>query len=46
VATSEQALWTSELHVAAMALAGLAWLTLVIGLRWQLRTKVIAPLLV
>jgi hypothetical protein len=41
---SAQAPWTSELHVAAMALAGLAWLTLVLGLRWQLRTKAVAAL--
>ncbi len=25
-----------------MALVGVAWLTLVVGLRWQLRTKVVA----
>jgi hypothetical protein len=30
---------SSELGVAATALAGVAWLTLVLGLRWQLRTK-------
>jgi hypothetical protein len=36
---SELAPWTSELGVAATALAGVAWLTLVLGLRWQLRTK-------
>jgi hypothetical protein len=41
---SGQAPWTSELFVVAMALAGLAWLTLVVGLRWQLRTKAIAAL--
>ena len=41
---SGQAPWTSELLVLAMALAGLAWLTLVLGLRWQLRTKVVAAL--
>jgi hypothetical protein len=41
---SEQAPWTSELLVLAMALAGLAWLTLVLGLRWQLRTKAVAAL--
>lgn len=28
----------------AMALAGLAWLTLVLGLRWRLRTKAVAAL--
>jgi hypothetical protein len=41
---SEQAPWTSELLLLAMALAGLAWLTLVLGLRWQLRTKAVAAL--
>jgi hypothetical protein len=39
---TEQAPWTSELHIAATVLLGVAWLTLVIGLRWRLRTK--APL--
>jgi uncharacterized membrane protein len=41
---SELAPWTSELGVAATALAGVAWLTLVLGLRWQLRTKAVAAL--
>jgi hypothetical protein len=41
---SAQAPWTSELLVLAMALAGVAWLTLVLGLRWQLRTKAVAVL--
>ena len=41
---SGQAPWTSELLVLAMALAGLAWLTLVVALRWQLRTKAVAAL--
>jgi hypothetical protein len=41
---SGQAPWTSELLVLAMALVGLAWLTLVLGLRWQRRTKVVAAL--
>jgi hypothetical protein len=36
--------WAPELKVAAMALAGVAWLTLVVGLRWQLRTKAVAAL--
>jgi hypothetical protein len=36
--------WTSELNIAAMALLGVAWLTLVLGLRWQLRTKAVAAL--
>jgi hypothetical protein len=41
---SELAPRTSELGVAATALAGVAWLTLVLGLRWQLRTKAVAAL--
>jgi hypothetical protein len=41
---SGQAPWTSELFVLAMALAALAWLILVLGLRWQLRTKAVAAL--
>ncbi len=32
---AEQTPWASELGVAAMALAGLAWLVLVLGLRWS-----------
>lgn len=36
--------WTSELNLVAMALLGVAWLTLVLGLRWQLRTKAVAVL--
>jgi hypothetical protein len=40
----EQTPWAPELFVLAMALAGLAWLMLVLGLRWQLRTKVVAAL--
>lgn len=39
---SGQAPWTSELYVLAMALAGLAWLTLVLALRWQPKTKAVA----
>lgn len=35
----EQAPWASELGVVAMALAGLAWLVLVLGLRWPARTR-------
>jgi hypothetical protein len=35
---------SSELGVAATVLAGVAWLTLVLGLRWQLRTKAVAAL--
>ena len=41
---SGQAPWTSEMFVLSMALAGLAWLTLVLGVRWQLRTKAVAAL--
>jgi hypothetical protein len=44
MAGSEQGQWTSELLVLAMALAALAWLTLVLGLRWQRRTKAVAAL--
>jgi hypothetical protein len=36
--------WTSDLNLVAMALLGVAWLTLVLGLRWQLRTKAVAAL--
>jgi hypothetical protein len=36
--------WTSDLNLVAMALLGVAWLTLVLGLRWQLRTKAVAVL--
>jgi hypothetical protein len=36
--------WDLALYVLAMALAGLAWLTLVLGMRWQLRTKAVAAL--
>ena len=39
---SGQAPWTSELLILAMALVGLAWLTLVFCVRWQLRTKAVA----
>ena len=42
--TDDQAPWASELSVAATVLAGLAWLTLVFGLRWSLRTKAVATL--
>src|SRR5215203_1878548 len=41
---SGQAPWTSELLVLAMVLAGVAWLTVVLGLRWRLRTKAVAAL--
>ncbi len=40
----EQTPWAPDLLVLAMAVAGLAWLTLVLGLRWQLSTKVVAAL--
>jgi hypothetical protein len=40
----QQAPWASELGVAGTVLAGLAWLTLVLGLRWSGRTKVVAVL--
>jgi uncharacterized membrane protein len=42
--TSSLMPWTSDLNHVAMALLGVAWLTLVLGLRWQLRTKAIAVL--
>ena len=41
---AEQAPWTSELDVAATVLLGVAWLALVLGLRWQLKTKAVAVL--
>lgn len=41
---AEQTPWASELGVAATALAGVAWLTVVLGLRWSLRTKAVAAL--
>ena len=34
-----------RLKVVAMVLLGVAWLALVLGLRWQLRTKAVAVLL-
>ncbi len=36
--------WVSELGTAATMLVGVAWLTLVLGMRWQLRTKAVAAL--
>jgi peptidoglycan/LPS O-acetylase OafA/YrhL len=36
--------WMSDLNIAAMVLLGVAWLTLVLGLRWQLNTKAVAAL--
>lgn len=35
----DQEPWESELNVVAMVLVGVAWLTLVLRKRWQLRTK-------
>jgi cytochrome bd-type quinol oxidase subunit 2 len=40
----DQGPWGSELNVVAMVLLGVAWLALVRGLRWQLRTKAVAAL--
>ena len=36
--------WTSGLNLVAMALLGIAWLTLVVGLRWRWRTRAVAAL--
>ena len=36
--------WTSGLNLVAMALLAVAWLTLVVGLRWRWRTKAVAAL--
>jgi NADH:ubiquinone oxidoreductase subunit 3 (subunit A) len=36
--------WTSGLNLVAMALLGVAWLTLVAGLRWRWRTRAVAAL--
>ena len=36
--------WVSELGTAATVLVGVAWLTLVLGMRWQLKTKAVAAL--
>jgi hypothetical protein len=36
--------WTSGLNLVAMALLGVAWLTLVVGLRWRWRTRTVAAL--
>lgn len=41
---SEQTAWSAELAVVAMVLAGAAWLVLVLGTRWRLRTKAVAVL--
>ena len=40
----DQGQWESELKVVAMVLLGVAWLTRVLGMRWQLRTKAVAAL--
>ena len=40
----EQTAWASELGVAATVLTGLAWLVLVVGSAWEIRTKAIAVL--
>jgi hypothetical protein len=42
--TSSVMPWTTDLNLVAMALLGVAWLTLVLALRWQLRTKAVAVL--
>jgi hypothetical protein len=34
--------WTSGLNLVAIALLGVAWLTLVLGLRWRWRTRAVA----
>ena len=36
--------WVSELGTAATVLAGVAWLTLVLGMRWHRRTRAVAAL--
>ena len=36
--------WTSGLNLVAITLLGVAWLTLVVGLRWRWRTRVVAAL--
>ena len=41
---AEQASWAAELGVAAMVAAALAWLVLVVGLRWSPRAAVVAAL--
>jgi hypothetical protein len=42
--SGDQGPWELALYVLAVALAGVAWLTLVLGLRWQRRTKRVAAL--
>lgn len=41
---AEQAPWASELGVVAMTLVGVAWIGLVLGMRWSRRTTVVAVL--
>lgn len=41
---SEQTPWAPELGAVSMALAGTAWLVLVLGMRWPVRTKTVAAL--
>ena len=41
---AEQAPWASELGAAAMALSGLAWLLLVLGMRWSRWSRLVASL--
>lgn len=41
---SEQTPWASELGVVAMALAGTAWIVLLLGMRWSVRTKSVVAL--
>lgn len=41
---AEQTAWSAELAVVGMVLAGTAWLVLVLGARWSLRTKAVAVL--
>jgi hypothetical protein len=36
--------WTSGLNLVAMAVLGMAWLALVVGLRWRWRTRAVAAL--
>jgi hypothetical protein len=40
----ERAPWASQLGIAAMVLAGAAWLVLVLGMNWSGRTKAVATL--
>lgn len=40
----ERTPWAAELGVTAMVLTGVAWLVLLLGMRWSLRTKAVAAL--